>query len=158
MSGMTFEEALAYARRLREDVDIMLDPRTGSYHVIRLFGVAHWGKTHRSVTQLRMVQSISGMGAAPGTTIACYDVQAERMRQIEAEGWTQGHDDEHTSGELTEAAICYIEGTTTYGHGNKHQRWPWSLMWWKPKNRRRNSVKAAALLMAEIERIDRSAK
>lgn len=158
MSGMTFEEALAYAKRLREDVDIMLDPRTDAYHVIRLFGVPHWSRTHRSITQLRMTQSVAGMGTVPDITIADNDVRAERRRQIEFEGWTEEHDDEHSSGELAEAAICYIEGTTAYGHGNQHHRWPWSLMWWKPKDRRRNLVKAAALLIAEIERIDRAVK
>lgn len=29
--------------------------------------------------------------------------------------------------------------------------------WWKPKDRRRNLVKAGALIVAEIERLDRLA-
>ena len=33
--------------------------------------------------------------------------------------------------------------------------WPWDRQWWKPKSRRRNLVRAAALLIAAIERIDR---
>lgn len=37
--------------------------------------------------------------------------------------------------------------------------WPrsWSRAWWKPKNPRRDLVRAAALLIAEIERLDRRA-
>ena len=31
----------------------------------------------------------------------------------------------------------------------------WSRDWWKPKNRRHDLVRAAALLIAEIERLDR---
>jgi len=36
--------------------------------------------------------------------------------------------------------------------------WPWNMVWWKPKNYRRDLVKAAALLVAEIERLDRKAQ
>jgi len=35
--------------------------------------------------------------------------------------------------------------------------WPWAEKWWKPKNERRDLVKAAALILAEIERLDRAA-
>ena len=34
-------------------------------------------------------------------------IAAERQRQIEAEGWTPGHDDTHDRGELARAAACY---------------------------------------------------
>ncbi|MBB2698904.1 UNVERIFIED_ORG: hypothetical protein GGI66_003581 [Rhizobium esperanzae] len=37
-------------------------------------------------------------------------------------------------------------------------RWPWSDEWWKPKDRRRDLVRAAALLIAEIERLDRASE
>lgn len=40
-------------------------------------------------------------------TQAALDVLAERRRQIEAEGWTPEHDDEHSNGELSDAAGCY---------------------------------------------------
>ncbi|TIM14496.1 MAG: hypothetical protein E5Y67_12520 [Mesorhizobium sp.] len=36
-------------------------------------------------------------------------------------------------------------------------RWPWDASWWKPTARRRDLVKAGALIAAEIERIDRLA-
>jgi hypothetical protein len=35
--------------------------------------------------------------------------------------------------------------------------WPWSVQWWKPKDRRRDLVRAGALIVAEIERLDRAA-
>jgi hypothetical protein len=35
--------------------------------------------------------------------------------------------------------------------------WPWATAWWKPRDRRRNLVRAAALVLADIERIDRAA-
>ena len=33
--------------------------------------------------------------------------------------------------------------------------WPWVRRWWKPTDRRRDLVKAGALILAEIERLDR---
>ena len=33
--------------------------------------------------------------------------------------------------------------------------WPWAAEWWKPKDCRRNLVRAGALILAEIERLDR---
>lgn len=34
--------------------------------------------------------------------------------------------------------------------------WPWGREWWKPKNKRRDLIRAAALIVAEIERLDRA--
>jgi hypothetical protein len=77
------------------------------------------------------------------------DLLRERDRQINIEGWTAKHDDEHDGGELARAAACYASGHPA--------RWPWPLAWWKPKDKRRNLVKAGALIIAEIERLDRKA-
>ena len=85
---------------------------------------------------------------------ALRDVAAERRRQIEAEGWTPAHDDEHAAGEMAEAAACYALGAM-FISGADDFIWPWELQWWKPKDRRSNLVRAAALLLAEIERLDR---
>jgi hypothetical protein len=76
------------------------------------------------------------------------DIATERLRQIEAEGWTTAHDDEHSNGELIDAAVSYALGNP--------ERWPWSVEWWKPKDQRRNLVRAAALMIAEIDRLDRA--
>lgn len=81
-------------------------------------------------------------------TQAASDVIAERVRQQEVEGWTVADDDEYTNGELRSAAACYVNGDTKSG-------WPWDKEWWKPTTDRRDLVKAAALILAEIERIDR---
>lgn len=89
-------------------------------------------------------------------TQAVQDVLAERRRQIEVEGWTPKHDDEHGWGDLADAAACYISGSPYWSTRDKHQRWPWELAWWKPKDRRTNLVRSAALLMAEVERMDRA--
>lgn len=89
---------------------------------------------------------------------AILDVMAERQRQQSVEGWAPEHDDEHCNGELAMAAVCYINDTGAVNrNGGKPWGWPWHASWWKPDTRRRNLVKAGALILAEIERIDRAA-
>jgi hypothetical protein len=41
-------------------------------------------------------------------------IAEERKRQIEVEGWTAEHDDEHTDGELALAAVCYATPIKLY--------------------------------------------
>lgn len=86
---------------------------------------------------------------------AARDVLAERQRQISAEGWTPEHDDVHNNGELADAAACYASPSIFTLIGLR--LWPWRTAWWKPSDHRRNCVKAGALVIAEIERLDRAA-
>ena len=91
-------------------------------------------------------------------TSAASDVLAERKRQVTAEGWTPGHDDEYEHGELADAAGCYALSSELFDcDGEPPIQWPWPDEWWKPTNRRRDLVKAGALILAEIERLDRMA-
>ena len=91
---------------------------------------------------------------------AARDVLAERERQVTAEGWTPEHDDEHEHGEMSKAASAYAWGSNyplILGAGNPPDCWPWDVEWWKPTEPRRDLVKAGALILAEIERMDRAA-
>jgi hypothetical protein len=81
------------------------------------------------------------------------EISAERRRQIEVEGWTPEHDDEHANGELARAAASYAISDGYFE--NISALWPWEDEWFKPKDRRRDLIRAAALLVAEIERLDR---
>ena len=102
-------------------------------------------------------------GPTPGDLLAwgsqaVLDVAAERRRQIEAEGWTPEHDDEHSVGELAKAAACYVLVSAGFNPDATINVWPWHRLWWKPSDKRRNLVKAGALILAEIERLDRAAE
>ncbi|HHM9413758.1 TPA: hypothetical protein ACRMRY_003876 [Pseudomonas aeruginosa] len=104
------------------------------------------------------------LAAAPGKEVpqAWIDVQEERRRQITAEGWTPEHDDEHDNGEMARAAACYaLAGSSAPNDGTAallvSLAWPWDQQWWKPTSARRDLVKACALALAEIERLDRAA-
>jgi hypothetical protein len=85
-------------------------------------------------------------------------IAAERQRQIEGEGWTPEHDDEHADGSLAIAAACYARGRFSRGSDYPPPQWPWSREWWKPKDRRSDLVRAGALIVAEIERLDRASQ
>lgn len=92
---------------------------------------------------------------------AWLDVQAERRRQITAEGWTPEHDDQHSRGQMARAAACYaLAGSSAPNDGTAallvSLAWPWDQQWWKPTSARRDLVKAGALVLAEIERLDRA--
>ena len=94
---------------------------------------------------------------ADALTQAARDVLAERQRQICAEGWAPEHDDEHQLGELSQAAACYA--SQAFGQYGISAFWPWAAKWWKPsQDPRRNLEKAGALILAEMERIDRTAR
>lgn len=93
----------------------------------------------------------------------------ERARQIEVEGYTPDHDDRYRQAELSRAAACYAtpRGYRRYEHGspaNPPVGWPWARSWWKPESheksqtidgRLRELAKAGALILAEIERLQR---
>lgn len=85
------------------------------------------------------------------------EISIERMRQTDREGYTDAHDDEHTGGELCKAAACYALGSPEIRNmgGSTVRLWPWSPDDWKPKGARRDLIRAAALIVAEIERMDR---
>lgn len=96
------------------------------------------------------------LAAAPGKEVpqAWIDVQAERRRQVEAEGWTPEHDDLYCAAELPRAAAAYI---LNGANDEAPAIWPFSAKWWKPRDARSNYVRASALILAEIERLDRAA-
>lgn len=96
---------------------------------------------------------------------ATHDVIAERERQQNVEGWTPEHDDEHRRGGLALAAASYALNSVRSHHeevrdslasGVIPPEWPWSNEYWKPSSPRRDLIKAAALIIAEIERLDRA--
>ena len=89
-------------------------------------------------------------------------IAAERKRQVEVEGWTPEHDDEHDVGELASAAATYILETTfnapTVEGTWCSELWPFDNSWFKlSPDPIRNLVKAGALIAAEIDRLQRAA-
>lgn len=75
-----------------------------------------------------------------------HEIADERIHQQQDKGWTSEHDDTLTEGQLADAAVAYITG-------NK-KLYPRGWMY-KQSTKRRQLIKAAALIVAEIERLDR---
>lgn len=104
---------------------------------------------------------------------ALADILEERRRQVDGYGWSSESDDNYKAGELARAGGIYalVAGAdaTDYRNARDGYRlndylqavwdhyWPFERSWWKPTDRRRDLVKAAALIIAEIERLDRLA-
>lgn len=89
-------------------------------------------------------------------------IAEERQRQVEKEGWTPEHDEQHTEGQLADAAACYAMSdeardfiNTNWGNDMWLHIWPFDLEWWKPSpnDRIRELTKAGALIAAEIDRL-----
>lgn len=101
-------------------------------------------------------------------------IESERIRQITEEGHSHDRDDGYSNCELYMAANCYRthEQSREYEIPKKNSLsffdikrfrpigWPWLSQYWKPcpDNRVRELVKAGALYMAEMQRIDRLIK
>jgi hypothetical protein len=88
---------------------------------------------------------------------AARSVLAERVRQVSAEAYTTEHDDAHSAGQLGDAAACYALGASHWPQSVFELFWPWDGASWKPADARRNLEKAGALILAEMERLDRIA-
>ena len=102
-------------------------------------------------------------------TQAVKDVLSERKRQVEVEGWTAEHDNKHSANELAIAAALYASPIQLFD-ADGGDPWPWwnenidagrgPTTWpaWDKRavfDRRRALVVAGALILAEIERLDR---
>jgi hypothetical protein len=107
-------------------------------------------------------------------------IAAERQRQIDKEGWSPKHDDEHQDGELAVAAACYAiaeeDGYVVLSVDRKYvdaddvedcvplyegqDAWPWEEEDDKRRkhDRLRRLVIAGALIAAEIDRMQRESE
>lgn len=100
------------------------------------------------------------------------EIVAERQRQITEKNYDSAHDDEHNQGEIAMAAACYAAPVPIYRVYAQERSysfinpWPWYLIYDKRpipaqgyagKPRRTLLIQAAAMLVAEIERLDRRA-
>ena len=82
-------------------------------------------------------------------------IAQERERQIREEGFNSEHDAEHSVDVLVAAAISYAMYDQPGCDQTAEEPWPWDDSWWKPKDRRKNLIRAGALIAAAIDRLDR---
>lgn len=117
---------------------------------------------HRNITGKR-TQPESPLYEQQDIPKAWRDVIAERQRQINI-GRTPEYDDQYENGSLALAAACYArqagmwgtDWSVYYRDAVVPDTWPWAREYWKPSSPRRDLEKAAALILAEMERHDRA--
>ena len=91
-------------------------------------------------------------------------VAAERERQVSAEGYAPEHDDKRVDGEIADAAAHYAATMNPYfcvtskGCYVFEAAWPWATHEDKKHShdRKRQLEIAAALIVAELERLERA--
>lgn len=97
-------------------------------------------------------------------TLAERDVILERQRQIDSECFSAEHDDDHNAGDLAAAGAAYAQSAASQLHPYSMQPcdgvpliWPssWCIEWWKPKAPVDDLKRAAALIIAELEKVYR---
>lgn len=93
------------------------------------------------------------------------EVAAERHRQISGEAYSLDHDDSLIPGDLARGAAAYaLSGAIQEPLSRLRMRewtasvWPWDRNLFRPTQPRRDLIKAAAMLIAEIGRFDRAAR
>lgn len=140
-----------------------------------------------ALIELAVERLTPGGSSKHGTSLTGAElIAAERRRQIEQEGWTPDHDDEHEDGSLALAAVCYASPEPIYlcdidGRATVRFVDPWPDSWdsewdkrseygnadetesgiadpgsYTPEQRLDLLVKAGALIAAEIDRQKRA--
>lgn len=81
---------------------------------------------------------------------AALSMVAERRRQVDIEGFTAEHDDNHAPGEIATAGCCYVLNAFNPS-ASPPALWPWEAKWWKPQGFWRDLVRGASLILAEMD-------
>lgn len=135
------------------------------YEVAKLLDIGARADSPANVWRREMLPRLKALLDKPAVVHAAVEeIADERRRQVDIEGWTPEHDDKHRFDHaLPRAAACYalagLGGSGPFWINAlqvPHQVWPYRWEW-KPGDQRRNLVKAGALIVAEIERLDRAA-
>ena len=103
-----------------------------------------------------------GVDLGPGVRA----IADERQRQVDAEGYSAENDADYKAGKLANAALAYVQvaamdlaagGRSHIAKGSPPACWPWHRLWWKPRDARRDLVRAGALIAAQIDVLDSQA-
>lgn len=80
-------------------------------------------------------------------------IARERLAQVEREGFTAEHDDQHAWGQLAVAGAWYALLTLDHESANRYEvEFPFSDAWKKDDGDLRNLEKAGALIASELDR------
>lgn len=130
------------------------------YHACRFAGVSPFHTGNGQVIgplshQAKMMPDITQeqVKMAPHLFAVLNEITRERGKQV-GKGYDASSDDRYSGYQLIDASIAYSWAALGHAqYGNRY--WPWDAESFKPEGQRANLIKAAALLVAEIERMDR---
>lgn len=159
LNGLRAELYLAQAReaaltaRLEQKITEIIDEATKAIDAYRKEAALQerLNIADQRVDELEAEVARSGAAASP----AAKAIITERGRQIAIEGHKPDRDDCYSFGELAMAAAAYA-ASAGGGRAVARKLFRWDDIHWKPSTPRRDLVKAGALILAEIERIDRA--
>lgn len=124
-----------------------------------------WGKKDLRMLLIESILKLDQHYKQHSRNSIHFEILAERLRQIYEEGFDTSHDDEHDAGELSGAAAAYALHAAdalhpqsqgdAFRNGEIPDGWCWDENWFKPTTPRQSLIKAAALIVAEIEKLDR---
>ncbi|ELY4780728.1 hypothetical protein SM077_002579 [Cronobacter sakazakii] len=116
----------------------------------------------REITKQRDALAAECAPLKPILSRAIADIIAERQRQKEKKGYTESRDDNYLPGVLNLAGAAYAVSASCLPDAKRRadRLWPWpeagKYLNASSKDPRSALIKAAALIAAEIERIDRA--
>lgn len=126
-----------------------------------------WGKQDLRMLLIESILKLDRHYKQHSRNSIHFEILAERLRQIYDEGFDTSHDDAHDAGELSGAAAAYAMHAAdalhpqsqgdAFRNGEIPYGWCWDEKWFKPTTPRQSLIKAAALIVAEIEKMDRQA-
>lgn len=117
---------------------------------------AEWIGETPEETAAREKKIADELGAYGADLRVLGEILKERGKQAK-KGYTASSDDRHTENELPQAAIAYaLNAALPAASVQVPYFWPWDVAAFRPEGRRADMIKAAALLVAEIQRMDRA--
>lgn len=160
---MTTKELLTQLPRIAHNIAIDLRPATppfpnDPYTIWNTPKATEMVEEHLAPIKNHLIEMESLLAhdlfvtAGPGAE----HIARERLRQVQAEGYSSTHDDNHDNGELVRAAIAYLTCDGPNYDGDKW--WPWYDDSFKPDptDPLHNLIRAGALIAAEIDRLIRA--
>lgn len=120
-------------------------------------GQAYRGRIARVLERARTAQAAAKAEVAHALVAArgvLAEIAAERSRQV-SKGYTAAHDDEHFGAVTDPRPSPLARAAASYALRDPGL-WPEGWGPWQARPRRRDFIRAAALLVAEIERMDRA--
>lgn len=112
---------------------------------------ARWAPDRRQAIA-EALDDMAGHARADPASGVILEIAAERRRQVEALGYTPERDDGYVKQEMARAGAA-LAIAERHPQG---RLWPWGFDSFKPRTHRENLIRAAALLVAEVERLDRA--